>query len=413
MLTSYYSSVLLLSVWLIAYFVNRRRLYSSKIYFIILFLMALAGIVLDLDTKFNYYTNTYSVFTMLLFSGLMLLVVIPWKVYDDWMCNVIIEVNTQYIRLIKNLLIILIVSSALSILYCFPYAMKAMAIGGYDVRVEMQGGFLPANLFTTFVSACAGLSPIGLLFFFISVLDEELRKFSILILLVPLAGIVHSMACAARELYIYLPITFIILYHMFYYSLSEDNVRKINRIGVVMFCFLIVFFLSISISRFGEIGSNSFISGTWGYIYQQPYVFDQNLRFFDNFYGFDRRLTFLGSFLGIGDGQFELHDSIEWSFGTMYSEFYQISGYDSLLVGSIIYFLFFYGMCIKAISTNSGFATVVNFTIFVWFTISGLFYFRYGVTSYFLLYLLIIIFSFYCPDFLIVVKKNERDGTYE
>lgn len=362
--------------------------------------MASAGMILDLDSSLQYFTKTYSIYTVILFSILMLIVIIPWKIYDKWMKNVIIEVNQNYIKLIKTSLLILGILSIISILYCLPYAIKAMIMGGHEVRTGTEGGLLPANSLTTLVSAVAGLSPFGILFFFITMLEKKLRKYSLLTLLLPIASIVHSMACAARELYIYLPITFIILYLMFFRSLSHKDTQKIKRIGMIMLIFLIIFFVTISISRFGEVGSDSFISGTWGYIYQQPYVFDQNLRYFNNFYEFDRRLMFLGTLLGIGDKSYEFYDPIEWSFGTMYSEFFQMFGYKSLFIGSICYFLFFYIMSIKSIRKNSPFTVVINFTLFIWFTISGLFYFRYGDTSYFLLYLFISIASFYTPKIL-------------
>ncbi|MCI7357419.1 MAG: hypothetical protein MSK40_06915, partial [Parabacteroides sp.] len=190
-------------------------------------------------------------------------------------------------------------------------------------------------------------------------------------------------------------------------SLQSYDKKLNKRLGLFSFTLLFVLFILISISRFGNLGSNSLISGTWGYVYQQPYVFDQTLRFFNNFYAFDRRLPFIGSWFGIGDGRFELYDHVEWSFGTMYSEFFQMFGYVSLFWGSILYLLFFYFMSLIVIRRNNIFAIVVNFTLFIWFTISGIFYFRYGNTSYFLMYLFISIVSLYFPKILLIKRIKD------
>ena len=374
MLNSLDVSLLLFCIWFVFYLINRKTIYTAKIYFCILFMMSLAGIVLDLDNTIYYYTQTYSVYTILLFSVLMLLALIPWKVYDRWMSGITIIVNEQYLRFVKFIIIILIFLSLLSIIYCLPFALFAMRLGAYEIRTS-EGGILPPSIFTTIASAIAGLAPFGLLFFFISRLNKELKKYSFFMLLLAIAGIVHSMACAARELYIYLPITFIILFLLFRNSLQNYDKKLIKRVGLSLLALLVVFFILISVSRFGKLGSDSFISGTWGYVYQQPYVFDQTLRFFNNFYAFDRRLPFLGTWFGVGDGHFELYDHVEWSFGTMYNEFFQMFGYSSLFWGSVIYLLFFYFMARIAMRKNIIFAMVVNFTLFIWFTISGIFYF--------------------------------------
>ena len=400
MLNSFGVSIVLLLLWGISYFINKKWLYTAKIYYLLLFVMASAGVLLDLDSRILYYTQSYSFSTILLFAILMLIILIPWKRYDNWMTNYILEVNGKYIQVIKPILLILILLSVFTIIYCSPYALNAMMLGALDIRTSDSAGLLPPTIATTLASAVAGLAPFGLLLFFICRLDKRISSFSLWLLLLPLASVIHSMACAARELYIYLPLTFLILYMFFTKSLSTRDNKKIKRLLFIILSILGFFFLSISISRFGEVGSDSFVSGTWGYLYQQPYVFDQTLRYFDNFYAFDRRLPFLGTIFNVGDGSFEVYDSVEWSFGTMYNEFYQMFGYTSLFIGAFLYVAIFYFFCKLSIRKKSAMAIAINLTIFIWFTISGIFYFRYGDTSYFLLYLFIACVSLWCPSIL-------------
>lgn len=395
-------SIILLIVWSLAFLINRKKIYSAKIYFYILFIMSSAGVILDLN--FYYYTKTYNAFVILLFAFIMLLVLIPWKQFDNWMKRNIIVINEKYIGLIKGTIILCSFLSIFTIIYCLPYALMAHTLGALDVRQEE--GLFPASPLTTLAAAVAGLTPFGILGFFICRLDTRLYLYSFLSLLLVISGVVHSMAWMARELYVFLPITFVILYFLFKNSMSLKTIKYIKYLSIGIGFLLVIFFLEISTSRFGEAGSDEFISGTWGYIYQQPYVFDQTFRHFDNFYAFDRRLQFLGPIFGVGDGEFDYNNSAEYSFGTMYNEFYQMFGLSSLIIATFLYIFYFYKVSRICISRKLTFSIVVNFTLFIWFTVSGLFYFRYGITSYFLLYLFISLISLRCPSVLLYKKNN-------
>ena len=66
-------------------------------------------------------------------------------------------------------------------------------------------------------------------------------------------------------------------------------------------------------------------------------------------------------------------------------------------------------MAILSIRFKHSFATLINFSLFIWFTVSGLFYFRYGASSsYFILYMLLMIGSFFIPRRFIITKKKEK-----
>lgn len=367
--------------------------------------MSSAGIILDMDKMIYFETQTYLLNNILLFALLLLLVVIPWLKYDKYIINVNFAVNEKYINSLKFIYSILFVLSIVCIIYCLPYAIAANSLGAETMR--QIGCLMPISFMTTFATGIATLAPIGILLFFIGLLSPKLVFHAVLILILPIASIIHSMTFAARELYIFLPLTFIIVYLTFKDSLSINIRIKIKQISLIIGILMIISFVTITINRFGKIGTDSFIEGTWGYIYQQPYVFDQTLQFFTNFKAFSSNLSFIGNFLGENTTNKDLELTTEWCFGTMYQAFYEMYGYISLFIGSITYLLVFNYMAKKSIKSGRPFMIMVNFIIFLWFTISGLFYFRYGkIDAQFILYMLIIFLSSLYPPFIICKNKQ-------
>ncbi len=401
-------SLILTTIWVIVFFITRKKQITSKWYFYLLFIMSTAGIFLDLDKLIYYVTQSYSFLNIALFAILLLLVLIPWMAYDKWLKNTRFVINERYMGLLKLLYVVLFLLSVFCLLYCMPYAIMAISIGAEDIRNSGEGFLLPRSFLTTMATGVATLAPVGLLLFYIGLLDKRLKIYSLGVLLVPLASVVHSMACAGREMYVFLPITFIVLYVAFSKSLSLRQRKLLKRIMILGGAFLAFFFITITKSRFGEFGSDYFISGTWGYLYQQPYVFDQTLQFFDNYKGFSKSLTFIGNIFGAYTQQTEILYRMEWSFGTMYKAFYEMYGYSSLIIGSIIYTAIFTIMAKSCLKKTNTFSTMFNFVIFIWFTISGLFYFRYGaIDAQFILYMMMVLLSPLYPRIVLVYNSGK------
>lgn len=375
--------------------------------------MSTAGIFLDLNNNvllWNVITNEYNLLNILLFAILMLLAIIPWIRFDTYLRKSRLSVNGKNINTLKSFYLILILLSIFCIVYCFPYAMTANKIGWNVVRINDDVSLLPANFLTTLCTGVATLTPVGVLLFFIGLLDSRLNKYAVAILLLPIAGIIHSMTFAARELYIYLPISFAIIYVAFKNSLSVKQKKRIKIFSAIASVFLIFLFISISTNRFGDTGTDSFISGTWGYIYQQPYVFDQTLQFFDNYKGYSKSLSFIGNIIGDNSVKPDIVYVTEYSFGTMYKGFYEMFGYTSLFIGALIYVSFFLAMSNLRVIRKNAFSALIVFSIFIWFTVSGIFYFRYGnVSSQFIMYLLIIVLSPLYPRFINVANITDYD----
>lgn len=241
-------------------------------------------------------------------------------------------------------------------------------------------------------------------------LDKRLQKYTILLIISSLSYIVMTLAICARDGFIYTSLTYVVLFFVFKRSLSQKSIAKIKRITTIIAPIVFTLFLSFSLARFFVTGNDSkeLLYGTWGYLYQQPYVFDHVLDSFHDFYGFERRLSFLKDVIPLAGHEYTASNIIEYMFGTQFAEFYEISGLSSLIILSFLYILLFYIVIATHIRRNLIFPVLLSFLIYFYFTISGIFYFRFGGNnSEFLFFVAILLSSFFVPNIL-TINNNEK-----
>lgn len=396
-------TVILLIVWAAAYFIFRRKFYSSKGYFFLLALMAGAGLFLDIDHFVHYYSQTYNVVNILVFAVLMVATLIPWIVFDNsfrhWHS---IEIMEGSIPLFRKVFIAEILMGAYAIVYSLPYGLMALSMGADEVRLFITGGsFYPRNIFTTICVGIGYLSPIMILSFYLSLLNDNLRKFSTFLLIASLSYLFTMLPYAARDGFIFLPLTFIFLYRVFRNSIDVNIQKKIKKYSLLFGSLMLAVVLVITIDRFysnaksGLSSTDSLIYGTWGYFFQQPYVFDQTIQHFHDFFGFGRRFELINILLGKDNGSWDL-EALTTSFGTMYSEFYSVSGWSSLLILSLFYYISF-GWLIKHLRYNE-FSQLLVFSIYLYYTITGLFYYKMFLLSVTELYLVLLCSSLFISN---------------
>ena len=119
----------------------------------------------------------------------------------------------------------------------------------------------------------------------------------------------------------------------------------------------------------------------------------------------------MDSVLDLPGQEYVANNMIEFMFGTQFAEFYEISGYDSLIICSIFYLLIFGTLIYNYRQKRKIFHLLVVFTMYVYFTISGLFYFRFGGNnSEFFMYMFIIFGVCLVPNFMSVNYLS--DNTY-
>ncbi len=404
-------SIVLLVIWGIAFIVLNKRLVTSKVYFVLLFLMGLAGLILPLDHWLDIGTNNdFNIFIIVLFAFLMLGSIIPWLKFDHYFSKVkAIYFKPEFENSISVLMLALIILGVYAILYTLPYAVIGYRMGGADVRDSIRyDSPLPSSPLTTIAVGVGFLAPIYILLFFFSFTSTRFRRFTIPLFLTSLSYLVSSAPFQARDGFIMIPLTYYFLYQVFKGYLPEQSLKTIKKIGKTTIPILIAFLLIITIDRFYVKEGNPWeqlISGTWGYLYQQPYVFDQTIQHQSIFYGIGNRFPLLGYFFGIESTGKLMDFQFEWMFGSMYASFYSATGWSSLILASLFFF-FSWTIVFQMMSTRQNFlGMLVVFSIYLFFLVSGLFYLRLCAISITITYLVIIFLAFFLKKYAVVELK--------
>lgn len=382
---------------------------SITVIIVLLFLMVTPGFLIDLQNV--YFWGEVGIHNLTLFLGLLILTTIPWISFDKWYSKYgSIAVTDKGAAILSSVFKVVIFSCVLSYIYIAPYAIKSFAIGAADIRGQLGDiSVLPNSIVTTFAVAISTISPFYIFFFFLSWLHPRLRRYSKWLFFCSFIYIVVSMPFMARDGFVVLPVFFMIFYLLFRKSLSQADHKKVKKYFTVVVVLAGALLLVYSISRFYEKSSTSaseeFLSGTWGYLFQQPYVFDRTITLQEHWHGYNLRFPIL-SFLDNSAPMEVVRDQdFETMFGTMLSEFYSIGGYWSLYVFTFGFiFIYYIGLKINIMNRNI-FAIFMFFITYLMIEVTGLFYFRYGGISFNYLFLFLTILPIFLPRNILTIKK--------
>ena len=391
-------SLLLLLIWTLFYKLLKNKVHSCKGYFVLLFVMASAGIVLPLEDMIDLdFYPEFSVFGIVLFALLLISAIVPWLRFDNYLKNVSkFQVNPQYIKVLNSVMVTMIILSVFAIVYTLPYAVTAYKMGAADVRsIIKEQSLLPKSPLTTIAVGVGLLTPVYVLLFYISLLTEKLKNKSKYLFLGSLTYLVTSASFQARDGFVFIPLTYYFLFVVFKKSIPEFEKEKILKTFRYLFPVLLSFLMLISIERFYKYNSDdslkSLIAGTWGYFYQQPYVFDMNIQPMQFFQGLGHRFELFAQIFDFPVSQdFIPTYKFEWMFGTMYSSFYSAEGWFSLFVASLFFVFSWTFIMHLLIKNNNHFGVLLVFSLYVYFLISGLFYFRFSAVSITIVYILLV-----------------------
>lgn len=409
-------SIVLTIIWGLAYIKLKNHLVTSKGYFFLLLLMALAGIVLplnrylDLGTSHDFRLEYIVTFALLLVSALY-----PWLRFDSWFKRVdSFYVNPNYLSLLKTSMSIMVLLAIYAIVYTLPYAIIGYTMGASDVRAFiMDDSILPKSPLTTVAVGVGFLAPIYIVCFFLTLITPALKKYTIPIGLASLTYLVTSAPAQARDGFIMIPLTYFFIYQIFKGMLDKSSKKKIKKMVMLIVPVGLAFMLVITIDRFYNGGYESLnpfesmIAGTWGYYYQQPYVFDQTLQHQVYFHGIAKRFPFLANILGLPPAAEHILDfKFEWMFGTMYASFYSATGWTSLIIASL-FFMFSWAIVIKShVRAGNVAGILIVFSLYMYFLMSGLFYLRLSAASITSTYLAIIGLSYFTNKVILVNYKK-------
>ena len=408
-------SVVLIIIWGLAYIRLKKLLITSKGYFFLLFLMALAGIVLPLNRYLDLgYDPVFSLSNTILFAFLLLSALYPWIVFDKGIKRISkFIVNPKYYSYLRIVAIIMILLSVYAMAYTLPYAIIGYTMGAGEVRAYiLDDSILPASPLTTVAVGVGFLAPLYVVMFFLCLITPVLKKYSAWIFITSLTYLVTSAPAQARDGFIMIPLTYYFVYRVFRNSLDSDAIRKLKKLIKVFFPIALLFLLIITVDRFYKDGYESLnpiesmIAGTWGYFYQQPYVFDMTIQHQVYFHGISHRFPLLGQIMNLPPSTNHILDfKFEWMFGTMYASFYSATGWSSLIIASLFFMLSWALVLKNHIMKRNYLGLLVVFSLYLYFLISGLFYLRLSAVSVTITYLIIIVFSYFLNN--IITAQND------
>ena len=338
---------------------------------------------------------------------------IPWLRFDNAFRSWgVMYVRNKSVRLLKFAFIINILLGIYAIVYSLPYAMMALSMGADNVRQFIaDDSFYPKSILTTICVGIGYLTPIQILLFYISLLHPDLRKYSILLFVTSLSYLVTMLPYAARDGFIFIPLTYYFMYKVFSPSMPQILKQEIRKYALVFGGAIVFGVLFISYQRFylnaksGLSSIDSMIYGTWGYFFQQPFVFEQTISYNVSDFGFDRRFELLSNLFNIPKHIYSL-ESLTTSFGTMYSDFFNCYGWSSLIGFSLFYYISFSALLGFHIRKKRYFSILLVFIIYLYYTISGLFYYKMYLLSVTELYLVVLFSSLFISNVLSVSKSH-------
>ncbi len=409
-------AILLLSMWGAIFFLIRKRICTLYVYFSILFIMACAGLILPINNYLDLYhsSNSFSFPIILLFGLLLMLAIVPWYVFDNVIRkNPIIEIRQKYCSILKIVFNIELILSAYAVIYALPYALAAINYGSAaDVRALIQEeSFYPVNIYTTICVGVGFLLPINILSFYTAMTSEKFQKYTIPLFLSSFTYIITTTPFLARDGYFIIPIMHLVFYKIFNKSFTPTNKTKFYRMMWVVIPILALFFLFITLDRFweadygAEYALNGLISGTWGYLFQQPFIFHETITYTEFFQGFGKRFPLIAILLDIPISENTITYNFEYQFGTMFANFYSAFGWNSLICASVFFVLSWLWTFKLQISKNNIAGLLILFSVYLLYTTSGLFYLRIYTASITILYIFIIIMSLIIPNFYITKSK--------
>lgn len=412
MLNYFQVSVVLLIIWGVAYYILRKKINSSKGYFALLFVMAIAGVVLPMEDVLDLGCEpSFSILYTALFAFLLLSAIIPWIDFEKYLKTIKrLSINPSCLPTLRIAIIALTLLSLFAILYTLPYAIVAYKMGAADIRLFIKDqSLLPNSPLTTIAVGVGLIAPLYIYFFYLSLLTPGLHRYSKYLFVGSLTYLVTSATFQARDGFVFIPLTYFFLYQVFKKSLPESSKEYLKRAFKLFLPILLTGILVISFDRFFEKGSSdaykTLIGGTWGYFYQQPYVFDANLQHMQHFQGLGHRFELFAVIFNLPySTNYTPNYQFEWMFGTMYSSFYSASGWWSLLIASAFFSLSWLFVLRGLYRNNNHMGAFLVFSLYLYFLISGLFYFRFSAMNITIVYLLIIVVSFFLKGYILVDK---------
>lgn len=266
-----------------------------------------------------------------------------------------------------------------SFLYQFPFALKSLTQGAEVTReilnVEKVSP-LPISYFTTVAVGVSMFYPIYILAFLDGIARKRSIMFQLSCLVGVLAGLANGICFTARDVFIWIALTFVYAYWV-YAELIGREARSIIKVFLTFtFTASAAGLVYFTLQRFGY---RDPLNSVLSYLGQQPYVFAETVAEQRHFYGLSLKFPVIAEVLGVMD-ETRRTVSYEWTFGGFAKDFYAVAGWRVAFVMSGTLAL---GTWLGVVLTRRQHtpAHLLICYLYLQFIVQGMFFYRLGSPS--------------------------------
>ena len=335
----------------------------------------------------------------MVFLFCLLLLLIPARGFKDNAVNQLVLPSRLTLNVMATVIIIL---SFYSLIYYSSTVSNIFSMDLGDARTDLYLGeeYVEAGLMNTIASVSASLYVFALLLFFIFLTIPSSKFVRTLLLISSLSEPLHILAYVGRDGVVFWLFSFVFLYTIFRNYMEPASKSFLKKIFIVAGSILIIPFMMITISRFGDGGNNQgafdSIINYWGQGYIQgtlfmgidnkPFIHGSSFPLFYEITGIQRPPS-TGGMNQIGEWR-------SWFFGTIVTSLVQNLGMVGFFIATFVMIALFFGI-MKIRSGKLQFHQMIFYILYYQIMSQGVFYFKQytrGGNLFILLTLLLVFF---------------------
>lgn len=335
----------------------------------------------------------------IVFLFYLLLLLIPARGFKDNAVTQLVLPSRQALNVMATVIIVL---SFYSLIYYSSTVSTIFTMDLGDARTDLYLGeeYVEAGLMNTIASVSASLYVFALLLFFIFLTIPSSKFVRTLLLISSLSEPLHILAYVGRDGVVFWLFSFVFLYTIFRNYMEPASKSFLKKIFIVAGVILIIPFMLITISRFGDSGNNQgafdSIINYWGqgYIQGTLYMGIENKPPISHGSSFPLFYELTGISKPVSMGMTQIGEWRSWFFGTIVTSLMRNFGHVGFWIIVMVTLALFFGI-MKIKSGRLQFHQLIFYILYFQIMSQGVFYFKQytrGGNLFILLTLLLVIF---------------------
>lgn len=243
--------------------VKKKGWITSSNWLFFIYVLSAACAILDLkyDEMTDVQTSEYWG-PMIEFICFLLLFLLPFKRFQEQQISSIVLPNRKILDLFSSFIIVI---SFYTIIYYASTVRNIFALASLgDARTAVYLGevYTDTGIMNTIASVGGSLYVFALLLYFIYSAIGDCKRRAMLLLISSVSEPIHILTCVGRDGIVFWIFTFGFLFLFFYQFIAQDFRKSILKSFIIGACLLLLPFMAISISRFGEDSVEKYDTGS-------------------------------------------------------------------------------------------------------------------------------------------------------